>query len=47
MKNKRVLLAKRPIGEPDDSCFKFEEVDVPELEANQILIKVLWLSLDP
>jgi len=47
MKNKRVLLAKRPIGEPDDSCFKLEEVEVPELAVNQILIKVLWLSLDP
>lgn len=47
MKNKRVLLAQRPAGEPDDSCFRFEEVDVPELQPNQILIKVLWLSLDP
>ena len=47
MKNTRVLLAKRPVGEPDVSCFKIEQVDVPELNENQILIKVLWLSLDP
>ncbi len=47
MKNKRVLLAKRPLGEPEDSCFKIDDVNVPELEENQILIKVLWLSLDP
>jgi len=47
MKNKRVLLANRPQGEPDDSCFSFEEIDVPELEDGQILLKVLWLSLDP
>lgn len=47
MKNTRVLLAKRPVGEPDDSCFTFEQVDVPELSENQILVKVLWLSLDP
>ena len=47
IKNKRVIFARRPEGEPDDSCFRFEEVDVPELQADQILIKVLWLSLDP
>lgn len=47
MKNQRMLLAKRPIGEPDDSCFKLEEIEVPELQEGQILIKVLWLSLDP
>lgn len=47
MKNTRVLLAKRPVGEPDASCFTIEQVDVPELKDNQVLIKVLWLSLDP
>ncbi|MBT8145357.1 MAG: NADP-dependent oxidoreductase [Gammaproteobacteria bacterium] len=47
MKNTQVQLAKRPIGEPDASCFKIVQVDVPELQENQILIKVLWLSLDP
>lgn len=40
-------MAKRPVGEPDDSCFLLEEVDVPELQDGQILIKVVWLSLDP
>lgn len=47
MKNTRVVLAKRPQGEPDDSCFAYESVDVPALKDGQILIKVLWLSLDP
>ncbi|MEX2130874.1 MAG: NADP-dependent oxidoreductase [Pseudohongiellaceae bacterium] len=46
-KNKRVIFAKRPVGEPEDSCFRLEEVDVPDLLPDQILIKVLWLSLDP
>ena len=35
--NKRVLLAKRPVGEPGDECFKIEEVEVPELGENEIL----------
>ncbi len=47
MKSTRVLLANRPVGEPDDSCFKFEEREVPALKHDQILMKVLWLSLDP
>lgn len=47
MKNKRMVFAKRPLGEPDDECFRLEEVDIPELEDNQILVKVCWLSLDP
>jgi NADPH-dependent curcumin reductase CurA len=40
-------LAKRPTGEPDDSCFAFEDRDVRPLSDGEILIKVLWLSLDP
>lgn len=47
MKNQRVIFAKRPLGEPDNDCFRFDEIDVPELEDNQILVKVCWLSLDP
>lgn len=47
MKSKAIVLAKRPVGEPDDSCFRFEEHEIPELKDGQILIKVLWLSLDP
>jgi len=45
--NTRVLLAKRPIGEPTDDCFKFDSVTLPALADNQILIQVCWLSLDP
>jgi NADPH-dependent curcumin reductase CurA len=47
MKNQRVIFAKRPLGEPDNDCFRFDEINVPELEDNQILVKVCWLSLDP
>jgi len=47
MKSTRVVLAKRPVGEPDDSCFAFEERETGPLNNGQILVKVLWLSLDP
>ena len=45
--NTQVLLAKRPHGEPADDCFKYVTVETPALEDNQLLIKVVWLSLDP
>jgi len=47
IKNTQVLLAKRPVGEPDDDCFQFAQSEIPELAENQILIRVCWLSLDP
>ena len=47
MKTQQIVLAKRPNGEPDDSCFDLVEKDLPEVGENQILIKVLDLSLDP
>ena len=45
--NRRLLFAKRPVGEPTDDCFTIEEAPIPALADNQILIKVCWLSLDP
>lgn len=47
MKNQKMLMVKRPQGEPGDECFRLVEEEVPALESGQILIKVLWLSLDP
>jgi len=47
MKNTKIVLAKRPLGEPDDSCFRVVHEETPALQDGQILIKVLWLSLDP
>jgi NADPH-dependent curcumin reductase len=42
-----MLFVKRPVGEPDDTCFRLEESAVPPLGDGQILIKTLWLSVDP
>lgn len=47
MINTKMLLAKRPVGEPGDDCFRLAQEEVPALQDGQILIKVLWLSLDP
>ena len=45
--NQRWLLDKRPEGMPENNCWKWEEVDVPELKNGEILIKSLYLSIDP
>jgi NADPH-dependent curcumin reductase CurA len=46
-KNRRWLLAARPVGPIEDKYFSFVEEDVPEIEDGQILLRVLYLSCDP
>ena len=38
MESTQILLAARPVGEPDDSCFATEVVDLPDLEDGQVLL---------
>lgn len=45
--NQKIVMVKRPQGEPDDSCFQLVEEMLPVLEEGQVLVKVIWLSLDP
>jgi NADPH-dependent curcumin reductase CurA len=46
-KNRRIVLAARPAGEPKPSDFRLEEAPVPEPAEGQVLLKILFLSLDP
>jgi NADPH-dependent curcumin reductase CurA len=43
----QVLLARRPEGEPDDDTYSFVETELPELRDGQLLLRVVYLSLDP
>ena len=47
MKSLQVRLAKRPTGEPTAENFDIGEVSLPALADGQILVRVIWLSLDP
>lgn len=47
MNNTRINLLARPIGNPTPECWDIEEVDTPELQENQVLIQVQYLSIDP
>jgi NADPH-dependent curcumin reductase CurA len=44
---KRIVLASRPHGEPKPSDFRLEEYAAPEPGAGQVLLRTIWLSLDP
>jgi NADPH-dependent curcumin reductase len=45
--HRRIVLARRPPGEPAESDFRLEEVAVPEPRERQVLVRVIYLSLDP
>jgi len=47
MLNHQIRLAARPVGLPKRSDWQFTETPVAELAPGQILVKVLYLSLDP
>src|SRR5579863_9279726 len=44
---KRIVLASRPVGEPKPSDFRIEEYPVPAPGEGQVLLRTIWLSLDP
>lgn len=46
-KNRRIVLASRPTGSPVAANFRLEETDIPQPGAGEVLLKTLYLSLDP
>ncbi|MDP5209043.1 NADP-dependent oxidoreductase [Microbulbifer sp. 2205BS26-8] len=46
-KNRRVILASRPEGPPGEDNFRIEEVAVPQPQDGQVLLRTVYLSLDP
>ncbi len=47
LENRRIVLAARPKGEPKLSDFRLETVAVAEPADGQVLLEILYLSLDP
>ena len=43
----QVRLARRPQGEPDDATYAFVEHELPAITEGQLLLRVVYLSLDP
>jgi len=46
-KNRRIVLAARPVGEPKDENFRLEETNIPAPAEGQALLRTIYLSLDP
>jgi len=47
MENRRVVLASRPAGWVTEANFRVESAPVPRPKDGEVLVKNLWLSLDP
>ncbi len=47
MQSTQVRLVSRPVGEPADDDFEIGTADVPELADGQVLLRTVFLSLDP
>ena len=45
--NRRIVLASRPEGAPQLSDFRLEEGAAPQPRDGEVLLRTLWLSLDP
>lgn len=45
--NRRYVLAKRPEGVPDRNTFELEETDVPDPAGGEVLVRTIYLSVDP
>src|SRR6516165_12805889 len=45
--NRQITLAARPHGEPKESDFRLVEAPIPEPGPGQMLLRTLYLSLDP
>lgn len=46
-RNRQVLLARRPVGEPTPSDFELAEKEIPVPREGEVLCRTIYLSLDP
>ena len=46
-KNKDIVLAEHPIAVPTKATFKFNEIEMPNIKKGQVLLKSLFISVDP
>ena len=46
-RNRRIILASRPVGAPRSDNFRLDEAPVPQPADGQLLLRTLYLSLDP
>ncbi len=47
MTTKQIVLASRPAGLPASENFRFESIELPEMQTGEVLLKGLYYSVDP
>lgn len=47
MTNRRIVLARRPVGWVEEACFALEDVPEPQPGAQDVLVEAVYLSTDP
>jgi NADPH:quinone reductase len=47
MQNKEIRLASRPAGVPTLENFQFVDTEVPKPQGNEVLVRLLYISVDP
>lgn len=47
MKTTQILLTERPVGAPTADTFRMAEAELPALQDGEVLLRVIYLSLDP
>ncbi|WP_266171866.1 NADP-dependent oxidoreductase [Dyella subtropica] len=47
VQNRQIVLNARPVGAPKPEDFRIEKHEVPELPAGHVLLRTIYLSLDP
>lgn len=45
--NQEIIFAKHPDGIPTKETFEFNGIEMPELKEDQVLLKTLYVSVDP
>ncbi|WP_434762990.1 NADP-dependent oxidoreductase [Vibrio fortis] len=45
--NRRIVLASRPVGAPTQDNFRLENAAVPSIQDGEVLLRSIYLSLDP
>ena len=45
--NRRIVLAERPSGLPSKKTLRMETVEVPQINASEVLLRTIYLSIDP
>ena len=47
MNTRQIVLASRPKGLPTEHNFRFENIELPEIQADEVLLEGIYYSVDP